>query len=260
MSFRMGVAGTVRADEGRVKAEKRTNWGENRRNEAEKGSSLPSVRLAAREDLFRRFGDSRRIRQSFEECRRELAPAYIEYIFTVSSGLHAASLQLSSLLLVLCRAARPSSVADLGSGFSSYVLRTYTHKAAHPVRVTSVDDSPSWLAKTREFLEQQGRSGEGLLRWDEVKRRGTSDFDLILYDLGTMRTRARELTTVLDGAKPGALIVLDDLHYRAYRELVEKVVSEQHLLAYDLEDLTRDEYGRFAWVVGRSGSEEPTRA
>jgi len=221
---------------------------------------LPCVRPAGAEELFRPFGGSRRIRESFDESRRELAPTYIEYIFSVSSALHAASLQLSSLLLVLCRALEPSSIADLGSGFTSYVLRAYADEVAHPVRVTSVDDSPTWLETTQEFVERQGHRAEGLLLWDDVERCAIGDFDLVLYDLGTMSTRARELKTVLAEAKAGALIILDDLHYPDYRDVVARVVSEQHLVAYDVEELTRDEYGRFAWVVARSESEGSARS
>jgi predicted O-methyltransferase YrrM len=212
---------------------------------------LRGVQPAPANELLGRLGDADRFRASFEECRRELAPAYIDYIFSVSSALHAASLQLSAFLLTLCRAKKPASVADLGSGYSSHVLRVYAAAADQAVRVCSVDDSPAWIEKTRAFVERLGHSGNGLVTWDEFKQTSPNGFDLVLYDLGTMGTRGRELTTVLAEAKKGALIVLDDLHYRAYRELVEKVVSELHFVAYDFEELTRDEYGRFAWVVER---------
>jgi hypothetical protein len=48
---------------------------------------------------------------------------------------------------------------DLGSGFSSYVLRAYA--AGVPGAVGwSVDDDPAWLEKTRAFLVSEGLSTE----------------------------------------------------------------------------------------------------
>jgi len=239
----------------RVKAEKWTSRGEKWPTEGEKGSSLPGMRVAAAEELFPRLGGSRGFRESFEKSRRELAADYIDYIFTTSSALHAVSLPLAAFMLALCRATEPSSVADLGSGFSSHVLRVYAGEAAHPVRVASVDDSPSWLEKTEEFVERLGHSPDGVVSWADFKQTGAGAFDIVLYDLGTMDTRARELETVLAGAKQGALVVVDDVHYAAYRRIVEERASERHFVAYDLEELTRDEYGRFSWLLTRSDTD-----
>jgi predicted O-methyltransferase YrrM len=211
---------------------------------------LPSVQVAPAEELFQRLG-SPRFPESFEESRRELGPAYLEYIFTTSSAVHAVSLQLASVLFTLCRATAPSAVVDLGSGFSSHVVRRYAQEADQQVRVVSVDDSPDWLETTRGFLNRFGPSADGLVTWEEFTLDGDGGFDVVLYDLGTMETRARELSRVLAGMKPWALILVDDVHFPSYREVVQRFATEGQFAAYDLEELTRDELGRFAWALVR---------
>jgi hypothetical protein len=61
------------------------------------------------------------------------------------------SVELAVFLDVLCRLIEPDRILDLGSGFSSFVLRR--HLASRDVGVHSViwsiDDSPEWLEQTR---------------------------------------------------------------------------------------------------------------
>jgi predicted O-methyltransferase YrrM len=208
------------------------------------------VQVAPAEELFQRLG-STHFPESFGESRRELGPAYLDYIFTTSSALHAVSLQLASFLLTVCRATEPSAIVDLGSGFSSHVVRRYAEEADHGIRVVSVDDSHSWLETTRGFLDRFGPSTDGLVTWEDFRLDENGGFDVVLYDLGTMETRERELSSVLAGAKPGALILVDDLHFPHYREVVQRHAAEGQFAAYDLEELTRDEFGRFAWALVR---------
>ena len=72
-------------------------------------------------------------------------------------------------LRVLCREIGPAAVLDLGSGFSSFVLRSYDDGGG--ARVTSVDDSETWLARTAQFLESRGVPTDQLLLPGRVPQR-----------------------------------------------------------------------------------------
>src|SRR5437870_128740 len=54
---------------------------------------------------------------------RRLLPYYREYVSMISSETMCISLELASFLLAICDFCRPRRVVDLGSGFSSVVLR-----------------------------------------------------------------------------------------------------------------------------------------
>ena len=60
---------------------------------------------------------------------------------TVSSKGMALSLETAALVLLLCEIKQPKTIVDLGSGFSSYVLRKWAQGAKHDVVVWSVVDA-----------------------------------------------------------------------------------------------------------------------
>ena len=59
----------------------------------------------------------------------ELLRYYTLYISKVSLDSMAISLELSSFLSVFCDLIRPASIADLGTGFSSFVFRHYAEQS-----------------------------------------------------------------------------------------------------------------------------------
>ncbi|MDP2727812.1 MAG: hypothetical protein Q8P59_09750, partial [Dehalococcoidia bacterium] len=79
--------------------------------------------------LQRDFPQLRDYRGLARECREKLLPYYGQYTSRVSIDYMAVSLELSAFLMVLCERFRPSSILDLGSGFSSFVFRYYASKA-----------------------------------------------------------------------------------------------------------------------------------
>lgn len=203
---------------------------------------------AAAEELIHRYAPAGDFAARQAANRRALGVDYLKYVFEVSAPEHAVSLPLASFLLTLCETAEPAAAADLGSGFSSFVLRRYAG-AAPGRRVVSADDDPDWLAKTSGFLASSGLPTDGLVEWSDFAA-ADETFDLVLYDLGHWRRRFDALPRALAALAPGGVIVLDDLHVERYREHVVDVLRSAGLRAYDLAPYTADELGRIAWAAG----------
>jgi predicted O-methyltransferase YrrM len=176
--------------------------------------------------------------------------AYARYVTGVSHPVHAISLQLAFYLWELVEQRAPRRVADLGSGFSSYVLRLYAQSRDPQLEVWSVDDDPAWLERTRAFLDGDGLPTEGLALWDDFAER---DFDLVLHDLGDMETRRATLDAALGLVRPGGLAVLDDLHFSGYREFVTGALERAGVAHEDAQAKTADPIGRYSWLAFPAG-------
>ena len=199
-------------------------------------------RLEARFPFLAGYG------RAAEESENWVRPHYEEYVRSVSSPKMALSLTTAVFLRVFCRGMRPGTVLDLGSGFSSFVLRSYAEEEG--ALVTSVDDSEAWIGSTARFLEARGLPTDRLLSWEEFRSAPPARFDLIFHDLGSMRTRRQALPLVLEMAKTsGGVVVLDDLHKDTYREEARRRLQEVRCRPFDLSDYTRDDFGRYAWLA-----------
>jgi len=180
---------------------------------------------------------------------RALENAYSEYTSTISTPKMAISLELAIFLLAFCNLTRPRSVLDLGSGFSSFVLRLYQERSPHQVTVCSVDDSQVWLSKTTTFLTNHGMPTESLIMWERFCAENRERFDLVLHDLGTFKMRIRTLGAALTRIAPGGFAILDDMHKLSYRRFVEKALRERNLTHFSLQAFTKDSIGRFSELV-----------
>jgi predicted O-methyltransferase YrrM len=176
----------------------------------------------------------------------QLKPIYNHYVEDVSSREMAMSFELATFLFGLCELVEPKKILDLGSGFSSFLFRTYASQADDGTTVTSVDDSPEWLDRTREFLEERGLSSQRLCEWAAFSSNGHGTFDLVFHDLGSMETRAEALPAVLNMATQPGFVILDDVHKRGYERVVKQVTDQRDLQVYSLRSHTLDEYGRFS--------------
>jgi predicted O-methyltransferase YrrM len=217
-------------------------------------AALESAR--GRWDLARlryRIPELRSFESLARESRRELEPCYREYVSNVSTPGMSVSVELAVFLDVLCRLIEPDRILDLGSGFSSFVLRR--HLASRDVGVHSViwsiDDSPEWLEQTRVYLRRHGLSTENLLTWDVLCRRPPEPFDLVLHDLGRMPVRQTVLEDGLVLCRTGGLLVLDDVHKPAYRAHAARVLKRAGLDYFSLRRLTLDSLGRYSWLAQR---------
>ncbi len=174
-----------------------------------------------------------------------------DYIENISSPRAAMSLRQVALLahLVRLRGERLKRVADLGSGFSSYVLARESQRQgfAH----FAVDDHEGWLDKTRAFAERRGLALDGLMTWDAFRGAdGPRNLDFIFHDLGNTTTRILALPVIEECAAEGAWLLVDDMHKPHYApHAIGFLKPRWHLSS--LVEFTLDDYGRYAYLARR---------
>lgn len=194
-----------------------------------------------------------------DSCRRQmdlaalrLRPAYDLYIQSVSTAEMAVSWESACFLYAVAALRQPQRLLDLGSGFSSYVLRAYAAQAQHPAEVTSVDDNRHWLTQTAQFLTSQGLPADRLWAWDEFRQQPTRPgFDLVFHDLGTMSTRAAALPHVLQCVSAAGALILDDMHKVEYHATAHQTVPQDGWTLLSARRHTLDGLGRFSEVALR---------
>lgn len=202
-------------------------------------------------------------RQRAELCRRypqlsqplpraideQLAREHAFYVANVSSPDMAASLETARMLWQLCEATQPERLLDTGSGFSSYILRTWAADQPGAV-VWSVDDDARWLERTEAFLTSRGLSTDNLTTWGRFAANKIADFDLVFHDLGSMPTRQRTLPQVLSRVAPRTgVLVLDDMHKPQYESAAIAELYRRDALFFDARAWTHDAFQRRATVV-----------
>jgi predicted O-methyltransferase YrrM len=156
----------------------------------------------------------------------------------------AASLETMALMLALCRAERVTSAIDLGSGFSSYVLRLWARES--DCVVFSVDDDPVWLTRTKEFLAGNDVPPGHLSLWPTVPNRR---FDLVFHDLANGDRRDEAMATALQASS--RLVIFDDAQHRGHRVAMKSACAETGARLYSLRALTVDWMKRYAMLAIR---------
>jgi len=200
---------------------------------------------ARRIERVRAYFDAARLRRTrfapatLEPFLSELRPTYTEYVQRVSSPGMAASLETSAFLLFLARTLKAQRVLDLGSGFSSFVLRS-----SGAATVVSVDDSAEWLERTREFLDSTGTRGGELMTWADFSRREWEPFDVVLHDLAGGDLRNEVMPKAIALARTAC--VVDDTHHDGHRAAMKRSANGHAL--YSLRQWTYDGFGRFAYL------------
>jgi predicted O-methyltransferase YrrM len=203
-----------------------------------------------------RAADLRRLRRNvpgFTSVEAELADArdtlsepWQAYVQAISPDWMAASVEVCALLLALARLRRPSRILDLGSGFSSYAMRTYALGTGGQCRVVSVDDDADWLEKTRRALQARGVPADDLYTWESFRAARHEPFGLVFHDLGDMAVRAATLPAALALVAANGVIVLDDMHKdkEGYPGAARRACAAAGFDLYSLETLTTDRFGR----------------
>lgn len=179
--------------------------------------------------------------------RAALAAEHARYCRDISSEKMAADLGFSAFLQLWCLANKPKRVVDLGSGFTSFVLRRYAAKAGG-CEVWSVDDDAAWLGRTRDYLAEMEQDRAHLMVWSEFIKTAPRDFDLVVHDAGSMQFRADNLGAALDLARSGGLVLLDDIHRFEYRAHALQLLAERGYRFLSVRAL-RDGYGRYPYTV-----------
>lgn len=179
-----------------------------------------------------------------------LVPAYRQYCTTVSRRSMALSIETCSYLWWLCDVKAASAVADLGSGFSSYVLRRYATESGRTVLVHSVDSDPEWLSRSAQFSVDQGQGGDGFLTGDEWLALDAT-YDVILNDYDKGDVREAFAGHGADRLNPGGVIVFDDAQNQSHLRNMAETCLERDMDLFALVDQTMDEVGRFAMAGAR---------
>lgn len=193
-------------------------------------------------------GIDEKFERELKENEEKLKPYYDEYISKVSRPDMACSLELSAFLLSFCKVQHVRKVADVGSGFSSFVLRTYA-ATRDGVEVLSVDDDNEWLKKTREFLTKHGFTDDNFVQLSSFLDSGTQNFDLILHDMNMVDVRINYLNEVFYRLAGKAWMVLDDVHKGDYRMSCLEKLSKLNVKVFNARKYTFDRYGRYAFLV-----------
>lgn len=191
-------------------------------------------------------GDGRRPGVADRGPRDELREAHGRYLsLGPTDPAMAASLPFADVLGALCRALRPRSVAELGTGFSSWVVRRWSPAGAE---VVSVDDDPQWLERSRAFVRAEGlREGE-FVPWETFRGRERRH-DLVVWDFGGVRTRASATPEAADRVAAGGALLFDDVHKHRLWKRARRLARRRPVEGCSLHALTLDEYGRYAWLA-----------
>lgn len=176
-----------------------------------------------------------------------LFPAFQHYCTAISVADHALSLQACGYLAWLCETVRPSAITDLGSGFSSFVVRQYAARADHPVTVHSVDGDSIWLSRSSAFAAHYGLSTDGFMSGDEWRKYRTK-YDVILNDYAGGDIRDEFAGLAADRLSTLGVIVFDDAHHYGHRDNMAGVCRMRGLALLDLFTQTVDGMGRHAMV------------
>ena len=177
---------------------------------------------------------------------------YQYYVQNVSDEGYAVSLPLACVLDFICYNHQPNSILDLGSGFSSFIFYSYKEQANPGARVCSVDTDPAWLVKTRDFLDLQELSSDGLCMYSDFLDGQHGEFDLIVVDLGG-GPQSRVSSILRFGRYVGmrTVIILDDMNRARLRKAARRLASEEQMDIYSLLGYTLDSRGRYAWLLSR---------
>lgn len=211
--------------------------------------------VGARVDVHSRFdvAQLRRAVPSFpttsdiSRAATDLRSAYDTYVSTVSTSGWAISFETSCLLLALCRSAGITSAVDTGSGFSSFVLRTWAAESG--AVVASVDDDPVWLDRTHDYLERAGRDVGETYLWPKMP---PAPVDLVFHDIAS--GSRREDTMPASWGLAERFVIWDDAHHAAHRRAMREVTRDHGGRFFNLASLTKDDNGRFAGMTVKSPS------
>ena len=170
---------------------------------------------------------------------------YDIYTHNVSTPGAAVSLQTCVFLWNLCNKLQPKTLVDTGSGFSSYVFRRWAQP--NNATVYSIDDNADWLARSKQFCEEQNVYTDNFLLFKDIVIIQKQTADLVLHDLGNRETRKQSLGIIYDLCKRGGTIVFDDMHKSDLRKHVSDFLIDKKLQHVDHSAETLDSFGRYCW-------------
>lgn len=174
---------------------------------------------------------------------------YQYYVKHISREDMAISRELAQFLNFYCMRKNPKRILDLGSGFSSFVLRRYASRNSD-VQIVSVDDDAQWLQKTKSFLQSRHLPDEQCIQWCELlESKDIGKFDFVFYDLGDLKQRTACFQNALSFLSNDGDMLLDDFHKLDYQRTVLRWCSKASLHLYSVKKLTLDNFNRWSVLV-----------
>lgn len=153
------------------------------------------------------------------------------------------SLETSKYIAGLVARESPQSACDIGSGFTSHLLRSLGIP-----EVVTYEADPRWAGK----LDGLGYD----IR--PIGKLGDRTFDLVIVDSNLGEGSGWDRTCMPDKVKdivnPGGYIVFDDYNWLSLFGAIHQVFEVDTLWPVtSLEHVTRDKYQRYAGLVGPCG-------
>jgi len=182
-----------------------------------------------------------------QKYRKILEPYYQKYVSDFTHPGYAFSLESSALLFWVIANINPKSILDLGSGFTSFVIRFAKQYFSLNSECTSIDLEEVWLDRTKEFLNLYGIQQESLKLYNKSDSNQKVSYDLIVSDSSGDRTRVLE--TYIPLLAENGIVILDDMHSHKLRKEAREVGTKFGLKYRSLYKFTIDSFGRFAAVL-----------
>ncbi len=153
----------------------------------------------------------------------DIEKAYNEYVPAVSRADYAMSLEQARYLWQLCEERKPRRLVDFGTGFSSFILRSWAK--ANGAEHWGVDTNEDWRSKTMLFLINHDLDYRHIVMWDKALEWKPGEFDLAYFDCSEIIARSWYLRRALDMVAPGGVMVVDDTNHQHYRDVVTEHAS-----------------------------------
>jgi predicted O-methyltransferase YrrM len=137
----------------------------------------------------------------------------------------------------------------MGSGFSSFALRTFKQLQNLDTNIISVDTNDFWLNKTRKFCSKNKLIDDNFELWDNFKNTD-KQFDLIFFDMDANRNRPTYFPIIFEQlSRFGCLILVDDLHKPGMKKGLKKYLATNKIGNFDIINQTLDSLNRFSTLL-----------
>lgn len=176
---------------------------------------------------------------------RAITEAHAAYCAFVGSKAYPVSAEFACHVARLHEAHNFRSACDIGSGFTSWLLRFLKIPTVH-----TYEHGRPWLDFTREFCATHDAGGVDAFDWPAETGHA---YDLVLYDSaadGGGAERTGQIPLAARMVAPGGLLMVDDFNWQEFRGFVRGYFTASGWPVESLERQTSDHFDRFAGLVG----------
>lgn len=171
--------------------------------------------------------------------------AYQQYVTEYSAPNAAISYELALFLWEYCRLKKVKTILEFGSGFSTYVFARYCAEFGNSPKLVSVETSGEWRQVTEDWLTSNNLQIK-VRDYTEYDRMENDSADIVFLDVGVnIQFRAEVFGNIVSAMRDDTVIIVDDWHKPALKNLCRAYVGPQHR-EVSLECVTFDVYERYA--------------